>query len=85
MHNAHVARASGTQRKTPTNLSVRTDLVKRARQLGLNLSGMLEAAIELAVLAAERETWLADNDQAIDAYNARVEAHGVFSDDWRTF
>jgi len=85
MHNAHVARASGPQRKTATNLSVRADLVKRAKELGLNLSGMLEAAIELAVHAAEREAWLADNDKAIDAYNARVEADGVFSDEWRTF
>lgn len=79
-----MARAS-SGRKAPTNLSVRADLVRRAKELGLNLSSMLEETIEAAILRAEREAWLADNESAIDAYNARVAAHGVFSDAWRKF
>jgi antitoxin CcdA len=84
-YNAHVVRASKRDRKTPTNLSVRADLVRRAKELDLNLSGLLETAIEQAIRAAERAAWLATNEDAIRAYNARVEKHGVFSDDWRTF
>ncbi len=64
---------------------MRADLVRRAKQLGLNLSGMLEASIEAAIRTAEREAWLADNSEAIDAYNARVGRYGVFSDGWRKF
>jgi antitoxin CcdA len=77
--------AQDSWRKTPTNLSLRADLVRRARELKLNLSAVLEAALEQAVRAAEREAWLAENAEAIDDYNARVAKRGVFSDDWRRF
>jgi antitoxin CcdA len=66
-------------------VSVRSDLVARAKQLNLNLSGLLESAIEQAIQIAERDAWLAANEEAIRAYNTRVEKHGVFSDDWRKF
>lgn len=71
--------------KVATNLSVRADLVRAARGLDLNLSEILEEALVQALRAKERETWLRDNAEAIDEYNARVERDGVFSDDWRTF
>jgi antitoxin CcdA len=67
------------------NLSVREDLVRRARALGLNLSEVLENALEAAVRDAERAAWESDNRDAIDAYNERVSKHGVFGDGWRTF
>ncbi len=85
IYNAHMARASSPRRKAATNLSVRADLVHRAKDLGLNLSSMLEETIEAAIRAAEREAWLAENEAAIDAYNERMAEHGVFSDAWRKF
>ncbi len=72
-------------RKLPTNVSIRAELVARAKQLNLNLSGLLESAIEHAIRQVERDAWLEANEDAIRAYNTRVEKHGVFSDDWRTF
>ena len=78
-------RASQRAPKTPTNVSIRAELVKRAKELGLNLSGLLESAIEQAIKDAEREVWLASNEQAFETYNAFVEKHGVFGDDWREF
>jgi antitoxin CcdA len=66
-------------------LSVREDLVRRAKALGLNLSEILETALEAAVRAGERAVWEAENESAIDAYNARAAEHGVFSDKWRKF
>jgi antitoxin CcdA len=71
--------------KTATNLSLRTDLVRAARALKLNLSEVVEQALEQAVRTGERQAWLAENQDAIDAYNAQVEKRGVFSDDWRRF
>lgn len=76
---------SPAPRKSPTNLSVRPDLVRRARELGLNLSEILEAALERAVREAERAAWIKENEEAIAAYGAWVEEHGVFGDDWRVF
>ena len=80
-----MARASASPRKTPTNVSIRADLVLRAKQLGLNLSGLLESAIEEAIRSAEREAWQQENAEAIDAYNEWVAKHGAFSDEWRKF
>jgi post-segregation antitoxin (ccd killing protein) len=33
----------------------------------------------------EREAWLAENEDAIHAYNRFVEKHGVFGDESRRF
>ena len=72
-------------RKAATNLSLRIDLVQRAKALGLNLSELVEVAIERAVVAAEQARWLADNEAAIDYYNAFDENHGVFGEEFRQF
>lgn len=72
-------------RKVATNVTVRPELVTRAKALGLNLSELLEGAIERAIRDSERRTWLAENEQAMDEYNAQIARRGVFSDDWRRF
>lgn len=77
--------ASSRPRKAPTNLSIRTDLVRRARELGINISELVDEALERAIRTAERDAWHAENRDAIDAYNTRIAEHGTFSDDWRRF
>ncbi len=72
-------------RKVATNLSVRTDLVTEAKDLGLNLSELFEAAVSDAVRRKRQEAWLAENREAIESYNATVARDGIFSDDWRKF
>ena len=71
--------------KAPTNLTVRKDLVRRARDLDLNLSEILEKALEAEIKKRERQDWLAENRDAIDGYNRRVAKRGVFSDKHRRF
>lgn len=71
--------------RTPTNVSVRADLVRKARDLQLNLSALLERAVEQAIHDHERASWLKENSDAVSDYNARVERDGVFSDAWRRF
>ena len=72
-------------RKTPTNLSLRTDLVQRAKALGLNLSEFVEGALEKVIREAEQARWLAENEAAIDYYNAFIEKHGMFGEEFRQF
>jgi antitoxin CcdA len=72
-------------RKVPTNLSVREDLVRRAKELEINLSEVLDAALEEAIRREEQHAWLEANKDAIAQYNEFVEKNGVFSDDWRRF
>jgi antitoxin CcdA len=78
-------RASPSRKKTATNLSLRADLVTRAKALGLNLSEVCETALASAIRKQEQAAWLEENRASIDAYNAAVENRGLFSDDWRTF
>ena len=71
--------------KRPVNLSLNSDLLRLGKDLGLNLSSVAEAAIAQAVKESLAEHWLKENSEAIQAYNQRVEAHGVFSDGVRSF
>ena len=82
---AHMQPRDAARGKVPTNLSLRSDLVRRAKALGLNLSDVVENALEAAIRDAERRAWLETNEGAIADYNALVEKRGVFSDDWRRF
>ncbi len=77
--------STGARRKVPTNLSLRADLVERAKALGLNLSDVVESTLEAVIAAAEQSRWLAENQEAIEYYNAFVEKHGVFGEEHRTF
>ena len=71
--------------KKPTNLSVNSDLLKKAKELDINLSASLEQTLVEQVRAKQRAGWLAENRAAITAYNALVEKHGSFSDNIRSF
>ena len=71
--------------KKATNLSINEDLLARARELNINLSATLEQALGEALRQRQREQWLAENREAMEAYNAHVEKHGVFSDGLRSF
>ena len=71
--------------KRAANLSVNGDLLSKAKDLNINLSATLEQALAEALKKIQREQWLAENRKAINAYNEHVEAHGVFSDDLRSF
>ena len=71
--------------KRPANVSVRADLLERARQHDINLSRALEHRLVELLREKERDAWLARNRAAIEAYNRRIERDGAFSDGLRTF
>lgn len=71
--------------KKPVNLSINSALLSQARELNINLSAILEAALTKAVRQKQRERWLSENRAAIAAYNERIETEGVFSDGLRKF
>jgi antitoxin CcdA len=71
--------------KKPTNLSINSDLLQKAKVMNINLSATLEQALTDLLLQKEREQWLLENKQAINQYNEFVETNGVFSDGLRSF
>jgi antitoxin CcdA len=56
--------------------------VQCAKALGPDLS---EGALEEAIREAEQARWLAENEKAINYYNAFVEKHGLFGEEYREF
>ena len=71
--------------KKPTNVSINSDLLEKAKGLNINLSATLEAALTEQLRAEQRTQWKAENAKAIEAYNRFVEDNGVFSDGLRQF
>jgi antitoxin CcdA len=71
--------------KKPINLSVNSDLLRQARESRINLSRTLEQRLVELIREERRRNWLAENREAIEEYNRRIEAHGAFSDGLRRF
>lgn len=71
--------------KKAVNLSINADLLSTAREMNINLSATLEQALADILKQRQREQWLAENKEAMAAYNDHVEKHGVFSDGLRNF
>jgi antitoxin CcdA len=71
--------------KQAANLSINSDLLKAARDSGVNLSAVMEEALIYKVAAAKREAWVRENADAIASYNDFVTENGVYSRGSRTF
>ena len=71
--------------KKPTNVSINSDLLKRARELEINLSALLERALVDYMKQHAADQWREENRKAIAKYNEHVDANGVFSDGIRRF
>lgn len=71
--------------KKPTNLSINSDLLQQAKEQHINLSQTLELRLVEILRDQKRREWQEENQEAIEAYNKRIEARGVFSDGMRQF
>jgi len=71
--------------KRPVNLTANEDLLRVAKQVGINLSRTFEEAVLVKVRKALEEQWREENRQAIASYNARIEKQGVFGARKRRF
>lgn len=71
--------------KKPTNVSINSDLLEKAKALNINLSATLESALIEQLRAEQQNQWKAENAKAIQAYNSFIEENGVFSDGLRKF
>ncbi len=71
--------------KKSTNLSINSDLLRQAKDYHINLSKTLEQRLVEMLIEEKRREWKQENRDAIEAYNRRIEAGGVFSDGLRRF
>lgn len=81
LHNVFDASAP----KKSTNLSINSDLLQQAKEHHINLSQALELRLAEILRDEKRRNWQEENREAIEEYNHRIEARGVFSDGMRQF
>ena len=72
-------------KRKAVNVSLDTGVVAAAREAGLNLSQVCEAALRDASQAERERRWQADHQEAIEANNAWVEANGLPLAKYRMF
>lgn len=63
--------------KQRTNVSLTASTLAAARELGLNVSAISDAALAEAVRAAKAEAWARENAEAIAERRAWIEANGA--------
>lgn len=74
-----------TGSKKAVNVSIDQGLIQQAKALNINLSAVMEEALQQVVIAEGQQQWLDNHQQSIVAYNQDVEENGVFSDGLRSF
>ena len=62
--------------KRPVNLTLDSDVVAAARQLGINLSQTCNQALAAAVKAEQQARWKVENGDAIDAWHRWYDQSG---------
>ncbi len=77
-------RVTSGKRKS-VNLSLDTGIVAAAREAGVNLSKVSEAAIRAATKVEQDRRWQEDNREGIEANNAWVEKNGLPLEKYRLF
>ena len=65
--------------KRAINLPLNAEVLSAARDLGMNISHTVDELLSKEVLRVYWERWNDDNRDAIEAYNARIEREGTFS------
>lgn len=68
-----------------TNLSLDSNLVETARELGINLSRACEDGLRREVAQERGRRWLEENKEGIAASNAYVEKYGLPLEKYRLF
>ena len=71
--------------KKPVNLSLSADVLKAARELGINVSQVCDKHLREVVKGEQARRWRAEHAGYISAYNATVDAEGLPLDECRDF
>lgn len=71
--------------KKPTNVSINSKLLRKAKEFDINLSATLEQALAEKVRQKQQELWLSANKSAIDDYNQYTEQNTSLSDSLQSF
>ena len=75
----------GKPARRAVNLRIDESLIDQAKAMNINLSQTLETSLVEILREKQKAAWLAENRDAVKAYNSRIEKQGLFSDGLRQF
>ena len=87
MSTAHTLRRTNPSLpgKRATNLSLSSDLLDAAKQLGINISQVCDSHLREVVRLEQERKWREEHADFITAYNATVDTEGLPLDEWKSF
>lgn len=77
-------RMSNVQKRS-TNVSLSADVVREAKELGVNISRASEKGVIAEISIRRRERWLAENRSKIEAWNDWIDQNGMPLAEYRQF
>jgi len=80
-----IALYDNNAKKRATNLSINSDLLKKAKELKINISNTLEKTLIELIKKQETKKWEKENKISINNYNDRILNNGSFGDEMRNF
>ena len=72
--------------KAELKIEIDAELIDQARAAGVDLPAVTESALRAALAeGAKARRWAEENAEAIKLHRERIERHGVFGEDLRTW
>ena len=84
-HSGRIGQPPLPGRKRPVNVTVDENVLAEAKQLGLNLSQVLEDELKKRVTEERTRRFQEEHREAIEAHNRFIEKHGIFGAKYRSW
>ena len=84
-HSGRIGQPPLPGRKRAVNVTVDENVLAEAKQLGLNLSQVLEDELKKRVTEERTRRWQEEHREAFDAHNRFIEKHGIWSAKYRSW
>jgi len=84
-HSGRIGQPPLPGRKRAVNVTVDETVLAEAKQLGLNLSQVLEDELKKRVTEERTRRWQEENREAFEAHNQFIEKHGIWSGKYRSW
>src|SRR5579862_2550689 len=79
-HNGHIGPGPKPGPKRAVNITVDAEILALAKEMGINLSQTLEAALRKLTEEERVRRWQKENREAIESHNAYFERNGTLSE-----
>lgn len=66
-----------SSKRRPVNMSIDTGIVAAAKEAGVNMSRVTEAALRVAIKIERERRWKDENREWIEAHNRWIDENGI--------